>query len=447
VARGARSGRSVRSEAVSLVERTLVSRAPVDGELAAAAAGFDERDGALLRELVYGTLRWLKRLDHLLTLASGRTFEQIQPNLLPVLRVAAYQIFYLDRVPAHAIVSAAVDEAVRRSHKGGAGFVNAVLRRLAARPDLAAWPVTGENLVQRLAVASSHPEILVRRWLARFGEPATRALLDANNRPKPMHLLAFRAKGGRERLAEVLRAEAVETEPSGLSPLGLVVRSGNPLRSAAFARGDFYVQDEVAQLAALLPEPRPGERVLDVAAAPGGKGLALVAAEPAVRLVAAELALARLAVLVENHRRLGSDAVVVAASAAQPPFTAAFDRVVVDYPCSGTGTLRKHPELKWRWSESELQRLASQAVVLLAGAAMAVAPGRLLVGISCSLESEENEAVGEAFLALRPDFRRATPPGILPPPSLAARGGEGVWRWSPAGDHDGFTVQVFARSS
>ena len=435
--------RTVRSVAVSVVERTLASRAPVDAELVAAASGFDERDQALLREIVYGTLRWLKRLDQVLGVASGRTFEQIQANLLPILRVAAYQLLFLDRVPAHAIVHEAVEEAQRRSHKGAAGFVNAVLRRLAAQSDLAAWPVAASDLVQRLAVETSHPEILVRRWLAQFGEWATRHLLDTNNRQKPMHLLAFSGKGGRGTLAEALRAEGVEVELSALSPLGLVVRSGAPLRTAAFERGDFYVQDEVAQLAALLPKPRAGERILDVAAAPGGKGFALLAAEPSVRLVAADLSLPRLAALVENHRRIGSGAGFVAASAERPPFTAAFDRVVVDYPCTGTGTLRKHPELKWRWSESELERLAQQALRLLAGAAAAVAPGGLLVAISCSLEPEENEAVGEKLLALRSDFHRTSAAGRVPEAAAPAKSGEGIWRFMPGADHDGFTVQVF----
>jgi 16S rRNA (cytosine967-C5)-methyltransferase len=468
------SVRGVRSQAVSIVERTLVSRAPVDSELAALAGSFDERDQALLREIVFGTLRWLKRLDQVLVAASGRTFEQIQPALLPVLRVAAYQLLFLDRVPAHAIVSEAVDEALRRSHKGAAGFVNAVLRRLAARPSLAAWPIetsaaltsaptqssasassppsafapaTAVDPVTRLAIETSHPEVLVRRWLTQYGEPVTRALLEANNRQKPMHLLAFRDKGGRERLAEALRAEGVESEPSGLSAQGLIVRSGNALRTAAFARGEFYIQDEVAQLAANLPTPRPGERVLDVAAAPGGKGLAILAAEPAVRLVAADLALPRLAALAANHLRLHTNAALVAADAEHTPFASAFDRVIVDYPCTGTGTLRKHPELKWRWSASELERLAAQAVRLLAGAAGAVAPGGLLVAISCSLEPEENEAAGEQFLALVPGFRRTSAAGRVPAAAASARSREGVFRWLPSGDHDGFTLQLFERLS
>ncbi|MEO8277187.1 MAG: transcription antitermination factor NusB [Thermoanaerobaculia bacterium] len=444
-----RSIRSVRSEAVSIVERALGARAPVDVDLAAAtaASAFDERDAALLREIVFGTLRWLKRLDHVLTTASGRTFEQIQPKLLPVLRVAIYQLLFLDRVPPHAIVHEAVDEAQKRSHKGAGGFVNAVLRRIAAKADLAAWPVEIADPVQRLAIETSHPEVLVERWIAAFGEPRTRALLEANNRQKPIHLLAFAARGGRDPLAERLRAEGIETEPSALSALGLIVRSGNALRSGAFARGEFYVQDEVAQLAALLPFPVAGERVLDAAAAPGGKGLALLAHEPSVHLVAGDLSFGRLMQLVENHRRLGLASGVVAANVERSPFTATFDRVIVDYPCSGTGTLRKHPELKWRWNGEGLERLAEQALRLLVGAASAVKPGGRLVAISCSLESEENEKVGERFLARDARFVRTASRGEFPPVANSARTGDGIWRWLPGDDHDGFTVQLFERRS
>jgi 16S rRNA (cytosine967-C5)-methyltransferase len=260
-----------------------------------------------------------------------------------------------------------------------------------------------------------------------------------------MHLLAFSEKGGRDPLAEALRAEGVETEASDLSRQGLIVRSGNALRTAAFVRGDFYIQDEVAQLAANLPQPRPGEWILDVAAAPGGKGLALLAAEPKVRLTAADLALPRLATLASNHRRLGVGSGLVAASAESTPFNEAFDRVIVDYPCTGTGTLRKHPELKWRWSESELERLGAQAERMLLGAAVAVKPGGFLVAISCSLEPEENEEVGRRFLANAANFRRSSARGRVPDIASSSRIGDGIFRWFPSGDHDGFTVQLFER--
>jgi 16S rRNA (cytosine967-C5)-methyltransferase len=451
----AREGRagpeSVRTAAVWIVERTLASRSPMDAFLAGVAQGFDERDQGLLKELVLGTLRWLKLLDHVLVTASGRRLEQIQADLLGVLRVAVYQLLFLDRVPAHAIVSEAVDQAHRRSHRAAANFVNAVLRRIARDPALEAWPVRIDSLADRLAVETSHPEILVRRWLEQFGEPATRALLDASNRQKPMHLLAFRGKGGRELLAERLIDEGIEVEPSRLSPLGLIVRDGQPLRTQAFRRGDFYVQDEAAQAAALVPKPRPGELVLDAAAAPGGKGLALLAAEPSVALVAADISLPRLATLAANHRRIsagnggGSRTSLAGASSTEPPFRDGFDRVIVDYPCSGTGTLRKHPELKWRFSLSELARLADQALAMMSGAALAVKRGGILVAISCSLEQEENEMMGRRLLERRPELARLpiadVSPGIEIPGAIS---GESM-RIPTADDHDGFTVQLFVR--
>ncbi|MEZ5314365.1 MAG: transcription antitermination factor NusB [Thermoanaerobaculia bacterium] len=205
---------SVRTAAVWIVERTLASRAPVDTFLSGVTEGFDERDQGLMRELVLGTLRWIKRLDHVLVQASGRRFDQIQEDLVAVLRVAIYQLLFLDRVPPHAIVSEAVDQAMRRSHRGAASFVNAVLRCIARAPNLAAWPVEESGLVERLAVETSHPEELVRRWLDRFGEAETRSLLAANNRPKPMHLLAFAARGTRAaRRATHRRGNRDRSEP------------------------------------------------------------------------------------------------------------------------------------------------------------------------------------------------------------------------------------------
>ena len=286
----------VRASAAWVVERTLSSQAPVDSFLGGALGRFDERDRGLLSELVFGTLRWLRRLDDVVDQASHRRFESIEAALKAPLRVAVYQLLFLDRVPAHAAVHQAVEHARSLTHRGGASFVNAVLRRIARDPELDAWPVREEDPVRRLAVESSHPDFLVRRWLARFGEARTRELLAANNTAKPLHLLAFRDRGGRELLAERLIDAGVEVEPSALSLLGLIVRRGDPFASGAFADGDLYVQDEASQAAALLPPPRPGERVLDAAAAPGGKSFALAAWEPSLVPRMADVDLGRLAV-------------------------------------------------------------------------------------------------------------------------------------------------------
>lgn len=428
-----------------VVERTLSSLAPVDSFLSGALARFDERDRGFLNELVYGTLRWLRRLDDVIDQASNRRFERIEPALLGPLRIGAYQILFLDRVPHHAAVSEAVDHARCLTHKGGASFVNAVLRRIARSPSLEEWPVTAKDPARRLAIEMSHPDFLVRRWLRRFGERRTRELLAVNNVPKPLQLLAFRDRGGRELLAERLIDSNVGVDPSRLSLLGLVVRGGDPFSAEAFTDGDFYVQDEASQAAALVPPPEPGERILDAAAAPGGKSFALLAWEPTVRPVLADVSLDRLHTIRENLERLDRRLPLLLSDAARPPFHQPFDRVVVDLPCSGTGTLRKNPELKWRLSEEEVERLSGQGAELLGGVAGAVRPGGLLTAITCSLEAEENEEVVARFLDEHEEFAPLDLESRLPTPLDASIAGPGLWRLLPGGNHDGFTVSVLRR--
>jgi len=435
----------VRGEAAAIVERTLTTLAPADRLLAPAAARFDSRDARLLAELVYGSLRWLRRLDHVVTLAASRPIDAIDPALLAVLRIAVLQLVVLDRVPAHAAVSEAVDEARRRRGAGAAGFVNAVLRRVARSPRWEDWPVELADPAARLAVESSHPDILVERWWHRFGEQRTRAVVAADNGPRPLHLLAFAARGGREVLARTLAGEGIETRASVVAPTGLIVGSGDALATRAFARGDFYVQDEASQAAAQVPPPTPGERVLDPAAAPGGKGLALVAREPGVRVFFADRSLGRIVRLVGNLERLGLDFPTAVADAASPPWRGVFERVVLDAPCTGTGTLRRHPELRWRFRLTELERLAAESRRMLSALAACVTPGGRLQLVTCSIEREENEAVVEAFLDGHPDFERyPIDPGSSPPADVGSAA-RGEWRLLPGAGHDGFSVHVLLR--
>ena len=437
---------NVRIAAAWVLDRTLQSLAPADSFLESALPRFDERDQGLLRELVMGSLRWLRRLDHVIATASNRSFQEIESTLHAPLRVATYQLLFLDRVPAHAAVHEAVEQAHQLTHRGGASFVNGVLRRIARAPRLEEWPVDERDPVRRLGIEKSHPDFLVARWLDRFGRERALALLDANNRAKPAHVLAFRDRGGRELLAESLIDEGLEVEPATLSPLGLIVRRGNPLLSTSFQRGDAYVQDEASQAAALIPPPRPGETVLDAAAAPGGKTFSLLAWEPRVKVTLSDVALSRANVLRCNLRRLRRDLPLAVADAGAPPFERAFDRVVLDLPCTGTGTLRRHPEIKWRISESEIGRLSRQALRLLEGGAPLVAPGGRLVAITCSLEREENEDVMARFLASHPDWVPLPLEELLESPAAAAVTGPGSWRVLTGGDHDGFSVNVLAKA-
>jgi 16S rRNA (cytosine967-C5)-methyltransferase len=438
---------NVRAAAGWVLERTLRSLAPVESFLDSAMARFDERDQGLLHELVMGSLRWLRRLDHAISVASSRRFDQIEEALHAPLRIATYQLLFLDRVPPHAAVHEAVEQAHLLTHRGAASFVNGVLRRIAREPGLEGWPVEEPDPVRRLAIEMSHPDFLVERWLHRFGAERTRELLAANNRPKPLQLLAFRDRGGRELLAEALIDEGLEIEPSSLSSLGLTVRRGNPLTTAAFARGDFYIQDEASQAAALIPPPRPGETVLDAAAAPGGKSFSLIAREPQVDVTLADVSVARAAVLRANCLRLRrGDLPLAVADAGEPPWRRTFDRVILDLPCTGTGTLRRHPELKWRISEGEIGRLSRQALRLLSGMTPCVAPGGLLVAITCSLEKEENEDVVSRFLATQKELSLVPLDEVLDTPLTDGISGPGSWRILTGGDHDGFSVSVLTKA-
>ncbi|MBZ0102758.1 MAG: 16S rRNA (cytosine(967)-C(5))-methyltransferase [Thermoanaerobaculia bacterium] len=435
----------VRAAAVRVVERTLASRSSAEGLLARAAATLDERDRRLLAELVYGTLRWKLRLEDVVTRASGRPMARIDPRLRAVLLVGACQLLTLDRVPAHAAVDAAAGEARRRGGGRAAGFVNAVLRRIAAAGGLDAWPVEATDPVLRLAIEQSHPPELVARWIDRFGLAAASRMLAAGNGPRAPHALAFADRGGREALRTALADEGIASASGVLAPGALVLGSPEALASLAFARGDFYVQDEASQAAALVPPPRPGERVLDAAAAPGGKGLAILAAEPAASVLLADLAPRRLARLRANLIRLGRALPMVAADAAHPPWRpASFDRVVLDAPCSGTGTLRRHPELRWRFRAGELARLADAALAMLFALAPAVRPGGLLVHVTCSVEAEENEEVARRFLAAREGYV-ADPLAVDDPVVTAGRQAAGRWRVLPGDGHDGFSVAVWRR--
>ncbi len=442
---------NVREAASWVLERTLQASSPADSFLEGARERCDPRDHGLLYELVRGSLTWLRRIDWVLEQASARPLAKIEPPLVNLMRLGIYQLLFLDRVPVHAVVNEAVEQAHRATHRGGAAFVNGVLRSVARARRLEDWPVIGLNEVGRLGIEHSHPDLLVARWIDRFGLETTIGLLEANNRQKPLQVLAFREFGGRELLAENLIERGVEVSATDLAPLGLRMSSGVGgsalLDRDLLALGRYYVQDEASQVAALVPPPGPGEHILDLAAAPGGKVYAARAFEPSSRHVVSDLSLTRLLLFRDNDRRLGFKHPSVVADAGRPPFAMVFDRVVVDAPCSGTGTLRKNPELKWRISLEEIERLSMEGLSLLRGAASGVGSGGRLIWITCSLEFEENEGVVERFLetdqggAFEPEDLSASLPVCLHSGLI----GGGGWRLLTAGDHDGFSVHVLRR--
>lgn len=373
----------------------------------------DDRDRALAADIIAGTLRWQRALDHLIVHVSGRPLDRIDDAVVIVLRMSLYQIGHLDRVPAAAVVDDAVDLARAARKRSATGFVNAVLRT--ALRQRGAWPLPPKPddpadraaALRYLGITHSHPEWLVERWLDRHGLDATERWVRFNNVTPPLTLRANRLRITRDALAEALRDEDIETAPTTQAPDGLVVLSGRPLARGADPR--FLVQDEASQLVPLVVAAQPGERVLDLCASPGGKTTAMAAAmQDSGLLVACDVRAPRVSLLRDTVAVSGATHVRLAHldGDGELPFTASFDRVLVDAPCSGLGTLRRDPDIRWRRTAADLPALVAAQRRLLARAARVVVPGGRLVYATCSSEPDENDAVVDAFLHDHPDYTR-----------------------------------------
>jgi 16S rRNA (cytosine967-C5)-methyltransferase len=408
--------------------------APLLGEMSRGLSGVD---ADLLRELALGVLRWKSALDSEIGAVSRIPLPKLAPNLREILEVALYQLRHLDRIPPYAAVSEAVTHARASGGEGASKLVNGVLRGILLLPEPPAEPPPGLS-AEGLARFFSHPAFLVERWTARFGEEATRRILAADNTAPHLDLLTNPRRTTRDALVAALATEGVQTERSALTPLGLTVLSGHPLRSATFAAGQFSVQDLGAQvLPLLLP---PGERLVDLAAAPGGKSLSALAHGRARRTFAVDASPSRLRRVAENVRRLDADALPAAADLAALALPEKrFDRVLLDAPCSGTGTLRKNPEIRYRVTTAAIERLAAKQEAWLAAAAALLAPGGWLLYSTCSLEAEENERVVERVCAAIPGLAPAPieAPAALSPYVQGAR-----LRFLPDDRVDGFTAHL-----
>jgi 16S rRNA (cytosine967-C5)-methyltransferase len=403
----------------------------------------DERDRALLVELTTGTIRWLAALDHVIAARSSRPLAKLDAVVLDILRLATYQLLHLTRVPASAVVDDAVSMVRAKSKTSAAGFVNAVLRGISRSGrdlGLPARPADGdddrEHALDYLATTLSHPRWLMARWLERFGLDDAARWAQFDNAPAPLTLLANRLVTTRDGLADRLAQEGVEVRPTRYAPDGLEVLSGHPLQGTVGGR--FVAMDETSQLVGLLATGVPAGRVLDACAAPGGKTLVVAGAlGPEGRIVAADVRAKRVRLLGQTVTAAGAQAVtVVQLDLRQPlPFTAAFDVVLVDAPCSGLGILRRDPEIRWRRREADLSAMADAQMGMLRHAASVVTPGGRLVYSTCSSEPDENEAVVEAFLAERPGFGRLPRPqvaALLPPAAEALLDPVGqlrTWPW------------------
>lgn len=371
----------------------------------------DSRDAALVTELAYGATRRQLALDYAIARFADRKLDSLEDKVLAALRVGAYQIFHT-RVPARAAVAETVQALKEVGLARAAGFTNAILRKLA---DLPAPPLPpASDVVEHLSVRESHPRWLVERWLRQFGRERAEAMLVADNQSPAVVIRANTAKVTRDALLAQLQEAGVEAKATSVSPVGIILPPVGRVEDVyGYAEGLWQVQDEAAQLVGVYGALPDTARVLDACAAPGGKACHLAQAH---EVVAVDLHAHKLRKIEAEAKRLGlSERLKAYAHDAAEPFPedwGEFHAILVDAPCSGLGTLRRHPELRYRRKEEDLSRLALLQRRILENCQEAVPPGGLLVYAVCTVEPQEAQDQVEMFLRSHPEWT-AEPP-VLP---------------------------------
>lgn len=371
----------------------------------------DPRDAGLVTELAYGATRRQLALDYAITRFADRKLDALEDKVLAALRVGAYQIFHT-RIPARAAVAETVQALKEVGLARAAGFTNAILRKLADLPGPPLPPTT--DLVEHLSVRESHPRWLVERWLRQFGRERAEAMLVADNQSPAVVVRANTAKVTRDALLAQFQEAGVEAKATTVSPLGIILPPVGRVEDVyGYSEGLWQVQDEAAQLVGVYGAIPESARVLDACAAPGGKSCHLAQEH---EVVAVDLHAHKLRKIDAEARRLGlSGRLKAYAHDAAEPFPeewGEFHAFLVDAPCSGLGTLRRHPELRYRRKEEDLSRLAVLQRRILENCQEAVPPGGLLVYAVCTLEPQEAQDQVEMFLRSHPEWT-AEPP-VLP---------------------------------
>jgi 16S rRNA (cytosine967-C5)-methyltransferase len=405
---------------------------------------------AFMRELTYGVLRWRNRLDWMLQQCSDRLLESLTPAVCNLLRLGAYQLCFMDHLPPYAAVSETVQLAKQVGHAGVVAYVNAVLRALERRRSTMSPPEAHPDLLAYLTITQSHPRWLVERWLAHYGPQQTTAMCQANNTRPSLVVRVNLRRTTRERLLDSLAADGCAAEPCRYAPDGVCVKSHTALdQLRSYRDGWFTVQDEAAILCGYLLTPQPGERVLDACAAPGGKAthMAELMADRG-QIVCLDHSPQRLHLVTANARRLGLQCLRgVVGKAERVAFKRAFDRILVDAPCSGLGVLRRHPDAKWRKGPELIGMMAAVQASILAHLSQFVKPDGLLLYITCSTEAEENQQIVREFLDRHRDYELEAASKDLPDAArVFAREGGWLQTWPGPEGLDGFFAARLRRS-
>ena len=364
------------------------------------------QDKALLYEIVHGVTRWMGRLDWILTGFYKGQFSKAIPNLRNGLRVALYQILFLDKIPDHAAVNEAVEFVKKLQGQKPADLTNAILRNIIRSKNAIRYPDPEEDLIGYLAAYYSHPSWMVKRYLERFGREETEKLLQANNEKPYLTLRVNAIKTNPEEFGQLLDSVHLKYRRGRYNPEFFQLQNLTNITAwEYFAKGYFNIQDESTGLACKLLDVKPGMRVLDMCAAPGGKTAFLAALmQDQGEIVAIDKFEARLKLLRKNNERLGLTCIKTVESDALEYEDEPFDRVLADVPCSGTGTLSKKPDIKWKKDIFDIRKMTETQLKLLKKAASLVKVGGAVVYSTCSIEQEENFEVVKKFLEENPDF-------------------------------------------
>lgn len=409
----------------------------------------DERTRASATEMAFGSIRMMLRLDYLVGRASGRNMGDIEAHIACVLRLAAYQLLHMKGEAAFAVVDSAVEQAKRLSNPGAAGFVNAVLRKIAAPGFELALPAEGDP-IKRISIETSHPEWIVRGWIGRFGEDRAARMCSYDNEAPPASIRVNFIKGGRQALIEALRAEGREAAPGTLSESALRLRGWSQLSSDPLFEGGFYsIQDESSMLVAEAICPKEGELVLDMCSAPGGKAChAAELSEDRARVLAFDSNPARLALVEGNAKRLGLSSVRAAqadATRLHESFEGTADAVMADVPCSGLGVLARRPDARWRKDPSQIPGFAATGAAILDSAAKCLKKGGRLAFSTCTVAEEENEGQVASFLAGHPEFS-AVPLQRLEDMGISERGSGMAQLLQGVHGSDGFFLALLRKN-
>jgi 16S rRNA (cytosine967-C5)-methyltransferase len=407
-------------------------------------SALSDRDRALLTEITYGTLRWRGKIDACLKPYFHRSSREAPPFIRNLLRVTFYQLLFLDKVPDYAAVNEAVNLAKIHGGEKIAGFVNGVLRNFLRERSRATEPAITHHSPAAFAIEYSHPQWLVNKWLDYFGIEETEALMKANNQIPPLVLRVNCRKGSRETLLKLLWTQDIPAVATPWSPVGIAVRSSSAVdHLPGFRQGLFQVQGEASQLVSYLLAPKNGERILDACAAPGGKTthIAELMADTG-KVVATDSAARGIQKIEENAARLELTCIrATRADLSQElgtPLNKPYDRILLDAPCSGLGTLRSHPEIKWHRGAPDIERLSALQEKLLRQVSSYLKPGGILVYSTCTLTKDENETVVEDFLEHHPEFDLENASGHLPPEARTLVRGSYFLALPHRHDTDGF---------